>query len=141
LNDTIDHHKQYDDYMDLLIMADKLFCEFMEYAFKIQGIDKVYQFEQKTGLDPHFYRDLRSPGKVYTPRVLVSAFAGLGFSVVLSQKLLEKNCCALYPSRFPDNAYLYLLEYGKGMTFEERNEFLRSKGARRDELLGSLQRK
>ena len=132
--------KQFQNYSELSMANHVSFHEMMRSIFK-NGHWNSATFAEATGLDSQFFYRLTTSEREFSRRILVSVCAGLELDTVTSNRLLASMGLALSPARMPDRAYAFLLEYGKGLTVEERNGFLEAAGVDEKDLLGSLKRK
>lgn len=124
--------------------SQKMIKPFTEIFAEIVGTDTYNEFQDKTGLGPTMFYNLRkwfSRKKPCSKSTIVSVCVGYDVGLKITEELLRSQGSSFNPHNKIDSAYIMLLTEYRGKTVEECNALLEKLEIKKEDRLGTCARR
>lgn len=122
----------------------KMIKPFTEIFAEIVGTDTYNEFQDKTGLGPTMFYNLRKwvgRKKPCSKSTIVSVCVGYDVGLKIAEELLRSQGSAFNPHNKIDSAYIMLLSEYRGRTVDECNVLLEKLEIKKEDRLGTCARR
>jgi len=101
-------------------------CQALAYWFETHGIKYPDNFWNATQLHRNYFGDIKNDKRNNMGKEMLMAICvGMGFDLMLTQRVLQKADITLSEFKEPDKTYLTIMERIQGLTIKQFNELLK----------------